>query len=44
MMGTLGTPISIMGTNMGTHFGGFVRNMQAIIGTKNPHLRGLSMG
>ena len=40
----MGTPFSILGTHMGTHLSGFVRNMQAHTGTKNPHLSGLSMG
>ena len=38
-VGTLRTEV---GTNMGTNIDGFLRNMQADLGTKNPQLRGFS--
>jgi hypothetical protein len=38
----MGTEQIIMGTILGTILCGFVRNMQAIIGTKSPQLRGLT--
>jgi len=38
----MGTPLSVMGTNMGTHFAGIPWNMQAYVGTKTLCLRGLS--
>ena len=38
----MGTEKIIMGTILGTILCGFVRNMQAIIGTKSPQLRGLT--
>jgi len=40
----LGTLKINMGTILGTILCGFVLNMQAIIGTKSPHLSGPSMG
>ena len=38
----LGTLKITLGTILGTILCGFVRNMQAIIGTKSPQLRGLT--
>jgi hypothetical protein len=40
----MGTEKIIMGTILGTILRGFVRNVQASLGIKNPHLSGLSMG